>query len=66
MQFSSPDDGRKSRLKHVERLTEINKLRNVASFWLYPENMLSSGLFIIDKAAPWSSGILFRGLIDHQ
>jgi len=27
--------GRKNRLKHVERITEINKLRNVASYWLY-------------------------------
>ena len=35
MQFWAPDDGRKNRLKHVERLTEINKLRNVASCWLY-------------------------------
>jgi len=26
VQFCSPDDGRKNRLKHVERLTEINKL----------------------------------------
>jgi hypothetical protein len=25
--------------KHVERLTEINKLRKVASFWLYTENI---------------------------
>jgi len=25
-QFRAPDDGRKNRLKHVERLTEINKL----------------------------------------
>jgi len=33
--FCAPDDGRKSRLKHVQRLTEINKLRNVASCWLY-------------------------------
>ena len=24
MQFGAPDDGRKTRLKHVERLTEIN------------------------------------------
>jgi len=24
-QFCAPDDGRKSRLKHVQRLTEINK-----------------------------------------
>ena len=26
MQFCVPDDGRKNRLKHVERLIEINKL----------------------------------------
>ena len=30
-------DGKKS-LKHVERLTEINKLRYVASCWLYCRN----------------------------
>jgi len=35
VQFWAPGDGRKSRLKHVERLTEINKLWNVASCWLY-------------------------------
>ena len=39
MQFSAPDDGRKNRLKHVERLTEINKLRNVASCLLYSANI---------------------------
>jgi len=26
VQFSAPDDGRKTRLKHVQRLTEIKKL----------------------------------------
>ena len=31
VQFWAPDDGR----KHVERLTEINKLWNVAACWLY-------------------------------
>jgi len=31
----------KSCLKHAERLTEINKLRNVASCWLYSENILA-------------------------
>ena len=31
----------KDRLKHVQRLTEINKLRNVASCWLYSENILA-------------------------
>ena len=36
-----PGDGRKTRLKHVEHLTEINKLRNVASFWLYSEHILA-------------------------
>jgi len=40
VQFWAPDDERKNSLKHVERLTEINKLRNLASCWLYSENML--------------------------
>ena len=31
----------KPRLKHVERFTEINKLRNVASCWFYSENILA-------------------------
>ena len=35
--FWTPDDGRKKRLKHVEHFTEINKLFNVASYWLYLE-----------------------------
>ena len=35
VQFWAPDDGRKNHLKHVERLTEINKLWNFASCWLY-------------------------------
>ena len=34
-------DGRKNRLKHVERPTEINKLWNVASCWLYSANILA-------------------------
>jgi len=38
----APDKGRKARLKHVEHLTEINKLRNVASFWLYSANILAT------------------------
>jgi len=41
MQFWAPDDGRKNHLKHVERLTEINKLWNVASCWLYSANTLA-------------------------
>ena len=41
MQFRAPDDGRKNHLKHVERLTEIDKLRKVASCWLYSENILA-------------------------
>jgi len=31
----------KNRLKHVERLTQINNSRNVASCWLYSENILA-------------------------
>ena len=41
MQFRAPDDGRKNRLKHVERLTEMDKLRNVASCWLSSENIVA-------------------------
>ena len=41
MQFGAPDNGRKPRLKNVEHLTEINKLRNVASCWLYSANILA-------------------------
>jgi len=26
-------------MKHVKRLREINKLRNIASSWLYSENL---------------------------
>ena len=33
--------GGKNRLKHVERLTEINEFRNVASCWLYCANVLA-------------------------
>ena len=39
--FWAPDDGQKNRLKHVERLTEINKLWNVTSCWLYSANILA-------------------------
>jgi len=38
VQFGVPDDGRENRLKPVERLTEINKVRNFASCWLYYKN----------------------------
>jgi len=39
--FGASDDGRKNCLKHVERLTEINKLWNVASCWLYSASILA-------------------------
>ena len=35
-------DGTEECLKHVEHLTEINKLWNVASCWLYSANMLAT------------------------
>jgi len=41
VQFCAPDDGRKNRQKHVERLTKINKLRKVPSCCLYSENILA-------------------------
>jgi hypothetical protein len=39
VQFLAPEDGRKTSLNHVERLTEINKLCNVESCWLYSANI---------------------------
>ena len=41
VQFWAPDARRKNRLQHVERRTEINKLWNVASCWLYSANILA-------------------------
>ena len=42
----------KTRLKHIQRLTEINKLWNVAFCWLYPANnpvlFSLSGFFELD------------------
>ena len=35
--FWAPHDGRRNRLKHVEHFTDINKLCNVTSRWLYLE-----------------------------
>ena len=40
VQFWAPGDGPKNCVKHAEHLTEINKLRNVASCWLYCENTI--------------------------
>jgi len=39
VEFWAPDDGRKTRQKHAEGLTEIHKLRKSASCWLYSENV---------------------------
>ena len=47
-------DGRKNRLKHVERLMEINKLRKVASSWLYSENTENCVCFV-QVDAQWES-----------
>ena len=41
VQFCAPDGGRKTRLKHVERLTEINKFEKCCFFCLYFENILA-------------------------
>ena len=35
IQFCAPDDGWRNHPKHVEHFTEINKLCNLASCWLY-------------------------------
>jgi len=37
----------KTRLKHVERLTEINKLKKFASCWLYSANDLTVFILIV-------------------
>ena len=50
IQFWAPDDGRRNRLKHVEHFTEINKLCNVASCWLYMNIRLRC-------TEPWTSNV---------
>ena len=41
VKFRAPDDGRKTRLKRVQHLTEINKFEKHCIFWLYSENILA-------------------------
>ena len=54
VQFWAPDDGRKNRLKRVQRVTEINKLWNVALCWLYCANILvMHGLMNVKKNICW-------------
>jgi hypothetical protein len=38
----APDDGWKYHPKHVEKFPDINKLCNVASFWIYIEILLGA------------------------
>jgi len=48
-------DGRKYRLKRVERLTGINKVRNVAFYWLYSVNIklkLNSVALVRERTIP--------------
>ena len=45
IQFWAPDDGRRNRLKYVERFTEINKLRNFVLICFQRDETLQS-LFI--------------------
>jgi len=54
VQFWAPDDGRKNSMKHVERLTEINKLWNVASCWLYCANMSEQSRVPIQHLLTWT------------
>ena len=58
MQFWTSDDGRKNRPKHVQRLTEINKLWNVASCWLFS----ASNLFMLVKKHGKVQLFLYLGL----
>ena len=50
IQFWAPDDGRSNWLKHVEYFTEINKLCNTASCWLYLKMRLR-------RTDPWTSNL---------
>ena len=50
--FWAPDDGRRSRLKHVAHFTEINKLRNVASRWFYLK--IKYSIFCIKECGRYS------------
>ena len=54
LQFWASDDGRKTRLKHVDRLTEINKLRNVNK---NPSRCNSMQIFIYCKVTLHISGV---------
>ena len=53
VQFWAPDDGRKNRLKHVERLTEINKFEkrciSLVVLWEKEDPMLLAGTCSKDK-----------------
>ena len=42
----------KTRLKRVELLTEINKLRKFASCWLYSANVISVKLVVHNITVP--------------
>ena len=57
VQFWAPDDGWKNRLKHVERLTEINKLWNVPACWLYSVNIFNGVHFMLQVILrEWPAG----------
>ena len=51
IQFWAPDDGWRNRLKHAQHFTEINKLCNIASCWLYLKIRLRC-------ADPWTSNLV--------
>jgi len=57
--FELPGDGRENLLKHVERLTEIRKLKNVTSCWLYSANILATHghMNVISSLCLWSSDV---------
>jgi len=68
VQFWAPDDGRKTRLKRVQHLTEINKLWNVTSCWLYSAKIvfigqcpLSTGDIVTTTVKSWLQQILRCG-----
>ena len=73
--FRAPDDGRKNRPKRAERLTEINKARNVTSHWLYSVNkehfiqtiqrLYKCPLFDVPVSLDWSICQLLQNCSKH-
>ena len=63
VQFWAAEDGRKPRLKHVERLTEINKLWNFACCWLYSANIFISADILYTNFSVFNNPSMFLHML---